>query len=88
LQGVGQRDSEPAGQMVVAAAGKAQFARFRGQGLAPYRLGRTDRRELFERLRHMGAGEPVITMAPLAFDREQAAVSPPREVRTGVIPAQ
>src|SRR5207237_2595935 len=71
-QGLRQRDAELAGEMVVAAAAKAQLARLRRQRLAADRLVRAKRPQLLQRLGDMRAGEAIIAMPALRLDQDQA----------------
>src|SRR5437762_2028142 len=70
LQAAGNGDADLAGEVVVAAAAEAKFARLRAQRLAPDRLPRADRGELLECLRDVGARQPIVAMASLGLDRE------------------
>jgi hypothetical protein len=78
-----QRDAETAGEVVVTRARGPDRVRARTFAERAHGRGGGDTRERLDQLRDLRAGEPVIAVAALGDDGEQARVDEPPEVLAG-----
>ena len=81
-QGVGHRDAEASGEVVVAGSTLAERCADRGFAKRPRRPPGRDHRQRLDRVRDRWISEPVVPVSALALERDEAAVDELREVRT------
>ena len=83
-QRVGDRDAEPAGEMVVAGTRQAQrIVARRARSMAWRRLDRRHQADALQHARDQGRGDPVVAMPALADAAQQIGIGQPGEMAAG-----